>query len=94
MWRRPTCLGRSAGLDAGGGVRGDRVCRARTSEREDEAGALQVTVERGHMLVSEAAARAAFTAAFVLSAKGEKEEEEKEEASASTSSTSPNSVES
>ena len=61
MWRRPTCLGRSAGLDAGGGVRGGRVCRARTSEREDEADASQVTVEHGHMLVSEAAALTAFT---------------------------------
>ena len=61
LWRRPICLGRSAGLDAGGGVRGRRVCRARTSKREDEAGASQVTVECGHMFVSEAAARAAFT---------------------------------
>ena len=56
MWRRPTGLGRSAGLDAGGGVRGGQACRARTSEREDEADASQVTVEHSHMLISEAAA--------------------------------------
>ena len=31
------------------------------SEREDKAGVSQVTVERGHMLVSEAAARAVLT---------------------------------
>ena len=61
LWRQPTDLGRSVGLDAGGGVRGDRVCRARTSEREDKTDASQVTVKHGHMLISEAAARAAFT---------------------------------
>ena len=49
LWRWPIGLERSAGLDAGGGVRGRRVCRARTSKREDEAGASQVTVERGHI---------------------------------------------
>ena len=56
LWRRLTGLGRSVGLDAGGGIRGGRVCRAKTSEREDEADASQVTDERSHMLVSEAAA--------------------------------------
>ena len=61
MWHRPTSLGRSAVLDTGGGVRGRQVCRARASEREDEAGVSQVTVECGHMLVSEAAARAVLT---------------------------------
>ena len=61
LWHRPTDLGRSMGLDAGGGVRGGRVCRARTSEQEDKADASQVMVKHGHMLISEAAARAAFT---------------------------------
>ena len=56
LWHRPTCLERSIGLDAGGGIRGDRVCQARMSKREDEAGVLQVMVKRSHMLVSEAAA--------------------------------------
>ena len=64
MWRRPTGLGRSTGLDAGGGVRGGRVCRAKTSEREDEADVSQVTDEHGHMLISKAAARAVLTGAL------------------------------
>ena len=42
----------------------------RTSEREDKADVSQVTVEHGHMLISEAAARAAFTLPYVLSANG------------------------
>ena len=56
LWRRLTCLGRSTGLDAAGGIRGGQVCLARTSKQEDEADASQVTVKHGHMLVSEAAA--------------------------------------
>ena len=63
MWCRPIGLERSTGLDAGGGIRGRRVCRARMSEREDEADVSQVTAKRGHMLVSKAAARAVLTGA-------------------------------
>ena len=55
LWRQLTGLGRSVGLDAGGGIRGGRVCQARTSKWEDEAGASQVMVECGHMLISKAA---------------------------------------
>ena len=61
LWHQLTGLGRSTGLDAGGGIRGGQVCWARTSEWKDEADASQVTVKHGHMLISKAAARAAFT---------------------------------
>ena len=61
LWHRLTGLGRSVGLDTGGGVRGGWVCQARTSKQEDKADASQVMVEHGHMLISKAAARAAFT---------------------------------
>ena len=73
LWRRPIGLGRSAGLDAvGGGVfevvglngRGGRKSMM-ASEREDKVAASRATAERGHMLVSEAAApRAALHASL------------------------------
>ena len=42
----------------------------RTSEQEDKADALQVTVKHGHMLVSEAAVQAAFTLSLALLCSG------------------------
>ena len=45
LWRLPTSLGQSTGLDTGCGVRGHWVCQARASEWEDEAGVSQATVK-------------------------------------------------